>query len=518
MGERDLRERLERRNLEFIALKEVSKAITSTVDLQELYVLSVDVLVEVMQVENGAMFVEDENTGDFAIVASKGYKTAIDSINLKKDDALTDWLISFGLPVTMEKMKEDPRFSQLPEIEKEKLAALEAEVFVPLKVKAKVIGIFCLGRKLSRDRYAFEELELFYILASQVSSAIYNARLYNELEKTNRRLDKKVFDLYAINELGKAISSTLNLDELLNLLVDMLVEILRANRGLVMLYDEVSGDLKVYAQKGYSHINLEGFTMGGDDLMKALAQISSAILLQDRRAYQIIPEPHREKLMKLGCAMLVPMVVKDKPIGVVCLSEKEGSASFSPDEIELSSTLGGQAAVAIENALIYESVIVDRLTSVYTLKYFNERLDEELSRAQRYHKYLSVAILSPDGLPSLTERYGRKGVNLLLRDMAKLIKRVIRASDLIARYDDNFVLIIHETDTRTIPFPLNRMRRVIKERGFTLGQDKVEIAVSIGAAIFPIHAINRKDLMDRAKLALERAIKSGGDSSVVYER
>ena len=503
--ERNLREELERKNMEVIALREVSKAVSSTLELSELLDLSVDILLEMMQVDKGFLMMLDEEGVKFNVVSSKGFVTAIDSIDFKRDDASIVWITSFGLPISAASMRSDSRYSQLSEVEIEKLEAIETEVFIPVKAKGGVTGIFCLGEKRSQEEYTFEDLELLHTLVSLIASSIHNAQLYEDIEVTSKKLDKKVFDLYALNELARLMSSTLNTDELAALITDMFIEMMRVREGMILLNDDSSGRLIVGSSKGYVGSELGDFYLDVDVLSRALGKDLGFVLTTDRDVMEEFAPEDRSRLADVNARAIFPLRSKDRVVGAIILGNKESGTPFSQDEVELSSTLAAQAAIAIENAELYGSVIFDRSTSLYTIRYFTERLDEELSRADRYRRFLSVVILEIANLQDLIASHGRSGANLLQRQAAKVIKSVSRGSDLVARYKENdFAVILHETDDRSILHPLKRMRKVLIKY-LSSAKDGIEVNVHLGVAIYPIHSTERKPLVEKAEAALARA-------------
>ena len=166
--------------------------------------------------------------------------------------------------------------------------------------------------------------------------------------------------------------------------------------------------------------------------------------------------------------------------------------------------MAAQASIAIENAELYGSVIFDRSTSVYTVRYLTERLDEELSRANRYRRFLSIVILEIGNFADLVSSYGSQKASVVLMKTAQVIKDISRGSDLVARYrEKNFAIILHETDDRSIMHPLRRMQKLVAHHSFE--KENIQIKPLVGAAIYPLHATDRKTLLEKAEAALDLA-------------
>ena len=152
----------------------------------------------------------------------------------------------------------------------------------------------------------------------------------------------------------------------------------------------------------------------------------------------------------------------------------------------------------------------DPLTSIYNRRKFSELLDQEITRVERYHRFLSVVLLDIDHFKKVNDIYGHDVGDYVLKRMTKLIRKDIRITDTLARYGgEEFVIILPETNIEGARMQIERMRKLIEEASF----DKVgHITISAGIADFKEHD-NGKSLVKRADEALYLA-KRGGRNRV----
>jgi diguanylate cyclase (GGDEF)-like protein len=190
--------------------------------------------------------------------------------------------------------------------------------------------------------------------------------------------------------------------------------------------------------------------------------------------------------------------------------------TFSKDELQLLALLADQAAIAIENARLYEKTqqlaITDGLTGLYNPRYFYEALEKEIRRSERYHRSISLVILDIDDLKAYNDLYGHLAGDDLLKELARLMSKVTRRADTSARYGgDEFAIILPETETEGARVLAQRLLEEVKEHHFSTqnGQTIGQITTSLGIATYPHHADSAKALVDAADKALLRAKGAG---------
>ena len=184
-----------------------------------------------------------------------------------------------------------------------------------------------------------------------LNAAVARALERKRLERENARLRA----LIPLFEMSKAFMTTMDLDELLNQVVHVARKETKADRVSLMLLDEASGELSIEAAVGlHRGVVAEARERVGEGIAGYVAKRGEPLLLND----EVPLDPQLRKAMrgrKITSALCVPLMVKDRVIGVLNLS-KLGEPPFTEGDLELVSVLCGQAAIAIENARLFEEL------------------------------------------------------------------------------------------------------------------------------------------------------------------
>jgi len=160
-----------------LMLQRLSRTVASILDLGRLTGMILDEVTATMHIARAAFFLQQEENGEFRLAAQRGLATDAD-LRLRKGDPIADWLSGHEQALTRHEVEVMPQFRALWAQEKEDLAKLGAELFIPLRAKEKLVGVFAVGPKLSEEMYSPDDQRTLITLANQTAVAIENARLY----------------------------------------------------------------------------------------------------------------------------------------------------------------------------------------------------------------------------------------------------------------------------------------------------------------------------------------------------
>ncbi len=229
--------------------------------------------------------------------------------------------------------------------------------------------------------------------------------------------------------------------------------------------------------------------------------------------------------------LCVPIAAQGETLGVLYTENKASVHATSAQAVQFEqATLNRRADAVAERVslalanlklreLLRNQSIRDALTGLYNRRYLEESLNRELQRAKRAGRSFSVVMLDLDHFKHFNDTFGHQVGDILLREVAGVIKGRVRAGDLACRYGgEEFSLIVAEVDTEGTLKCVESIRETIKHlslhhRGQTLGT----ITVSAGIAAYPAHADNSEDLIRAADEALYQAKKAGRDCTFVYQ-
>jgi diguanylate cyclase (GGDEF)-like protein len=159
------------------------------------------------------------------------------------------------------------------------------------------------------------------------------------------------------------------------------------------------------------------------------------------------------------------------------------------------------------------------MTRLYNHRYFQQRLDEELLRADRYDNHVSLLILDVDHFKKFNDTYGHPEGDRVLKAVARLIEKSVREVDIVARYGgEEFVVICPEKNGEGSLVPAERIRHAVEEFDFRISGKHVPITVSLGVACYPDQARSKPELIQKADYALYFSKQNGRNQATLYNQ
>lgn len=200
-------------------------------------------------------------------------------------------------------------------------------------------------------------------------------------------------------------------------------------------------------------------------------------------------------------------------------SMQAGASDFVTKPVE-ASVLNIRIKKAIEYAHTKRLAETDGLTGLYNYRAFCERLEQEVDRADRYHRALSLIMIDVDYFKQYNDTYGHPQGDRVLIEVARALRQLSRASDIVARYGgEEFALILPETDRANAEALGHRLRESIERSEFP-GQEQLPgqtLTISVGIASYtPPHP--KEALLEAADMALYQAKRDGRNRVVVWQQ
>ena len=328
--------------------------------------------------------------------------------------------------------------------------------------------------------------------------------------------------LATFNDVGRALTSTLKLKEVLNLIAEKTTELVKCEAWSLLLMDPRTNELTFEIATGPQPELVRGFRIKvGQGIAGWVAKEGQPILVQDaQKDPRFYPEVDGTTGFRTRSILCVPLMSKEKILGVIELINKVDRSGFDRHDLELVTTLAGYGAIAIENARLYEKAeelaITDDTTQIPNMRYFYHILNREVARARRRNSSLSLLFIDLDKFKLVNDTHGHLHGSRLLLEIAHVLKRSLRGVDLVARYGgDEFVGLLPDTPHETAFRLAERLRSLVE--AFTYRPDPsltIKVTCSIGVASFPDQAKTKEDLVRFADQAMYRA--KGAQRNVVY--
>jgi len=223
--------------------------------------------------------------------------------------------------------------------------------------------------------------------------------------------------------------------------------------------------------------------------------------------------PPESKINSLIC---IPVVV-NKRVKCILHLDSEKKDAFSKEDLNFVEFLTGLISFAVERANLFERFkelsIKDGLTNSFNRRKFNMDIVNEINRAKRYHRDLSLLMIDIDWFKKYNDYHGHTSGDNVLRELVRLIKKESRETDRLYRYGgEEFIIILPETGKLEAVDLANRLREGVQKKTFAgeeLSQPKADLTISIGVSSFPDDGEGIKQLIDAADKALYTAKEKG---------
>ncbi|MCK5612370.1 GAF domain-containing protein [Candidatus Pacearchaeota archaeon] len=334
---------------EIKVLRKIVDITCADLDLTRILNEVVGIVSDITKADSIFIYLLKEKEKALTLMASKiPHKKMLGKINLKIGEGITGWVAKENKPVAIKKNAcRDDRFKNFDVLPEDKY---EAFLSVPIVYKGKVSGVINTQHKKAHE-YSADTVKLISTIAKQVGGVIENARLYEETKIKATQFDSLV-------KVSKSITSEDYLDEILNLIVVVTAEMLDSKICSIMLLDDKKKEeLIIKATQSLSDDyrkkpNLKVNT----SLLGNVIKIKKPVVVEDVRK----EERYfcRELAVKehLTSMVAVPMLVKDRPVGVINVYTQEPH-HFTKEEIDVLQMVANQAAVAVENTSLMEEAL-----------------------------------------------------------------------------------------------------------------------------------------------------------------
>jgi phosphoserine phosphatase RsbU/P len=344
------------------ALFALGREVTSVLDLEELLAKIPELISRITHFQAFAVYLLDPKRNELTVAYSVGYPAeTARTLRVKVGQGLVGAAVEAGHPVLVNDVHEDSRYV-------EAVPGSNAELVVPLRRKGRVIGALNLLSE-TKGQFTLVDEAVLRQFGAHVAVAIENARMFeHEREYTST--------LETLAEVAREFGSILNLDELLTRLASITRRLVDYRTFGILLLNEDRQELEMKTAVRYGDQNAPTHVKVGEGLVGYAALHKEPVLVSDvstdARYIKVVEDIRSE--------LVIPLMIKDRCIGVFDLESPDLDA-FKRNDVQILTLLASQAAVAIENARLYETISSNEV-----------RLEKEIRFAQR----VQVALLPAD--------------------------------------------------------------------------------------------------------------------------
>lgn len=330
----------------------------------------------------------------------------------------------------------------------------------------------------------------------------------------------------ALARISSAVGSHLSEEAVLEALVEEARLALGTRHALLVRTDAASRTIRRVHMAGiapaYRSVvdGLGGLSYEGFGVREALERGTDAVVVEDAASSDLLPA---ELIRLIGARsfILIPLHVSGELVGVLACGESDRIRRFDEEDVVLATAIGAQARTAVRNAVLYErtreAATSDALTGLGNRAAFTSGLGDEIERARRYGRHLSLAVVDADTFKAINDAAGHLVGDRVLSQLAELLRRGLRGGDRAYRIGgDEFTLLLPETEPMGAVALAERVRRRVEQAALGL-PDAGPLTISLGLATFPDHASEPEELFARAD-AMLYAAKSRGGNAVALAR
>ena len=330
-------------------------------------------------------------------------------------------------------------------------------------------------------------------------------------------------EVAVFQELGKALTSSLQLDQVLRTIMEKIDEFLRPDNWSLLLLDEAKQELYFELAVGKASQALKDVRIKlGQGIAGWVAQHGEIVIVPDTsKDTRFFGKVDEKTKMETRSIVAVPVRFRDNCLGVIELINCVGPDGFDPRDLKLLEALSDFAAIALENARhvkrIHELTIKDDCTSLYNARHMGFILDTEIYRSQRYNYEFSIVFIDLDHFKQVNDTHGHLVGSRLLAEMGDALKGNCRLIDFAFRYGgDEFVILLPQTSKENAINVARRLHRLIRETKWLTKEGlDIHITPSVGLAAYPADSKTKEGLLHLADEAMYLVKNTNRDSVAV---
>jgi diguanylate cyclase (GGDEF)-like protein len=317
-------------------------------------------------------------------------------------------------------------------------------------------------------------------------------------------------EIAVFQELGKALTSSLQLDQVLRTIMEKIDEFLRPDNWSLLLLDEDKQELYFELAVGKASQALKDVRIKfGQGIAGWVAQHGETVVVpdtaKDTRFFSKVDEKTKTETQSI---VAVPVKFRDTCLGVIELINCIGPEGFDPRDLKLLEALSDFAAIALENARhvkkIHELTITDDCTTLYNARHMGFILETEIYRSQRYNYEFSIVFIDLDHFKQVNDTHGHLVGSRLLAEIGNALKEHCRLIDFAFRYGgDEFVILLPQTAKESALNVARRLHKLVREKTWLVAEGlNIRLTPSVGVACYPLDSRTKEGLLHLADEAM----------------
>jgi diguanylate cyclase (GGDEF)-like protein len=336
---------------------------------------------------------------------------------------------------------------------------------------------------------------------------------------------RQLQEVAIFNDVAKALTSSLNLDSILQTIMDKMAEFFRPDTWSLLMVDEQKDELYFAIAVGDAAETLKTVRLKvGEGIAGWVAKNGESLIVpdvyNDARFSKRIDEMTKWKTRSIIC---VPLKSKHRVLGVIQLINC-AMESFGEQEMFFLHALCDYAAIAIDNARAVEKIqeltITDDCTGLYNARHLYKTLEAEVYRSARFGYEFSVIFMDLDHFKMVNDTYGHLVGSKLLQEIGFKVKSQLRLIDYAFRYGgDEFVILLPQTEKNSALVVARRLQDMMRRTHFLSDESlNLNVRCSMGLATYPEDAKSSHEIIRQADEMMYMVKNSSRDNIAVAQQ
>lgn len=328
--------------------------------------------------------------------------------------------------------------------------------------------------------------------------------------------EKEIFDLKQLLQISKSLNSVLEFDRLIEAILYIVMAQLKTLGAAIFTKKSFDDNLFVLNRDhyGFDIIRDAQYSINVDHPLINFLDKSDSGCTPDEISKNIKTDKIVKDLFSLSPSFFVPLKAKNRMIGFLLLGEKmESSHQFTDYEKNIIENIASLAAIAINNSQLLEMTTTDIMTHLKLKHYFFTLLMEHLytiNSSGEKKETLSILMIDIDFFKNINDTYGHAAGDIVLEEVAKIIKSCTRNADTAARYGgEEFVVMLNNTAASAAMAVAERIRKSVEEKTIMYDGKKINVTISIGVSSYNFDLESAKSIVERADKALYESKQNG---------
>ncbi|MBS4031548.1 MAG: diguanylate cyclase [Clostridiales bacterium] len=504
-----------KQRMEQAVIDDLVVATNRSLELSQILHTALDGILTSMEMDGGAVHLYDSQSNHMTLLVQNGMDASLvetlQTVPLQKPYNLISRAVAEKRPIFLENIRSEESSPYLPV---ELARNINSAAAIPLYTGNELVATLLLNSRRKR-RFSATKVQFITSVAQALGLALEKARLYHQVSSEKRTM-------FVLNEITKVINSSLDLQEIYENFAVKIRELIDYDRCVIVLIEEDKMNVRVFLLAATHQTTLP------EGQILPLANTSVEWVLQHKRPqFENDLSVNRlfyedDALFKEGIrsAVRIPIRVKDEIIGVFILNSRR-PGNYSEQDLDILEPIVEHLALSLEKYLLFQQVSVlsltDELTGLGNRRLLRQEMERELRRADRYDRNFSLLMADIDFFKRINDTYGHLDGDQVLKQLAEIVHDHVRDIDTCIRYGgEEFLVILPETDLDGAVAVAEKIRGTVEQAVFQIGRNKIQITVSLGIAVYPIHAVTDEALLQRADDALYHAKINGRNRIYVY--